>query len=52
MRRIRCVIAFILSAAGLDKEVKEITEDYVDRIIKQKKGDPSVPLFVGKQHEK
>ncbi|HLQ95931.1 MAG TPA: sodium:alanine symporter family protein [Pseudogracilibacillus sp.] len=36
----------------MNKEVKEITEDYVDRIIKQKKGEPSVPLFVEKQHEK
>lgn len=33
----------------LNKEVKEITEDYVDRIIKQSKNELTVTLFVEKQ---
>ncbi|GIO25225.1 sodium:alanine symporter family protein [Oceanobacillus sp. J11TS1] len=33
----------------LNKEVKEITQDYVDRIIKQVKGEPTVTLFVEKE---
>lgn len=33
----------------MNKEVKDITQDYIDRVIKQKKGEPSVPLFIEKQ---
>lgn len=36
----------------LNKEVKEITQDYVDRIIKQAKGEPTVTLFVEKGNRK
>lgn len=36
----------------LNKEVKEITEDYVDRIIKQSKNELTVTLFVEEQNKK
>lgn len=35
----------------LNKEVKEITEDYVDRIIKQSKNELTVTLFVEEQNK-
>lgn len=35
----------------LNKEVKDITQDYVDRMIKQIKNEPSIPLFAKKENE-
>lgn len=33
----------------LNKEVKEITQDYIDRVLKQRKNIPHVTLFVDKE---
>lgn len=39
------LVANIIPILALNKEIKAMTKDYIERVYKRKKGDPSITLF-------